>query len=259
LWEPSFGIKVDLGDVERPAPNGKIFEDDFTNEKSSAWDDSGTATVRGNGRMSVAADTLALLNSLVEADLVAAVDAQSNSDAGIVVRYHSPEDYLLASYSPKEHALSIGSRTKGTNLVSLGKTPVRAIGSNIRLSTEVRGRWAIVSISDGKSTYTTPIVDVSNTDSGKIGLKHEGDGTKQSFSSFVLRQSPILITDTYLQRKLYDARGNYRGEIRGPGLPSRSQVAWDDFAKQKCILLDAYRPPQFPTTQDWVLVMEPAK
>lgn len=61
----------------------------------------------------------------------------------------------------------------------------------------------------------------------------------------------MLVTDDHLERKLYDARGGYRGELRGPG--------WDDFGKDKIILLDAYRPEKLPIPQDWVLVLEARK
>lgn len=54
-----------------------------------------------------------------------------------------------------------------------------------------------------------------------------------------------------IERKLYDARGGYRGEMKGPG--------WDTFGREKIILLDGYRPSRLPTPQDWVLVLERQK
>jgi hypothetical protein len=43
----------------------------------------------------------------------------------------------------------------------------------------------------------------------------------------------------------------YRGELSGPG--------WEDWGKNKAILLSAYRPARFPTNQDWVLVLDARK
>jgi hypothetical protein len=60
-----------------------------------------------------------------------------------------------------------------------------------------------------------------------------------------------VVTDQHLEKKLYDARGGYRGELKGKG--------WDDFGKKKAILLDAYLPDPLPMPQDWVLILETAK
>jgi len=71
--------------------------------------------------------------------------------------------------------------------------------------------------------------------------------------------SPRLVTDERLERKLYDARGGYRGEMTVPGvdLPGPSaQTVWDDFGKEKAILLDAYRPSPLPLSVDKVLILE---
>ena len=58
----------------------------------------------------------------------------------------------------------------------------------------------------------------------------------------------MLVTDEHLEKKLYDARGGYRGELKGPG--------WDDFGKEKAILLGAYLPDPLPMPQDWIIVLE---
>jgi hypothetical protein len=59
-----------------------------------------------------------------------------------------------------------------------------------------------------------------------------------------------LVADRDLDRRLFDARGTYRGELSGP--------KWDEFGRTKTILLNAYRPENVPAAQDWVLVLEPA-
>lgn len=49
-------------------------------------------------------------------------------------------------------------------------------------------------------------------------------------------------------RELYDARGKYRGQLRGSG--------WDDYGTHQKVDGDAYHPEPPPTMGDWVLVME---
>jgi hypothetical protein len=53
--------------------------------------------------------------------------------------------------------------------------------------------------------------------------------------------------DGPIDRKIYDAQGKYRGELKGRG--------WDDLWAEKIILLDSYRPPALPIPQDWVLIL----
>jgi hypothetical protein len=86
-----------------------------------------------------------------------------------------------------------------------------------------------------------------NTTPGSAGLLHEEDGTVQRFTKLELRNSPALPKDGPIERKIYDAQGKYRGELKGRG--------WDDLWKEKIILLDSYRPPRLPISQDWVLVL----
>jgi hypothetical protein len=49
-------------------------------------------------------------------------------------------------------------------------------------------------------------------------------------------------------RKLYDARGAYRGELRGP--------VWDDYGTHQRVDGDTYQPENPPTIGDWVLILE---
>ena len=82
------------------------------------------------------------------------------------------------------------------------------------------------------------------------------------FGNFKLRKSPALAVDPPSDRKLYDAAGRFRGELRGggftmwPSLWDIKRAGWEDFGKEKHILLDAYRPQRLPYAQDWVLVLE---
>jgi hypothetical protein len=246
-WEPVLGVKIDLGSVERPTPGEKILEDNF-NTDASEWADYGARSSRGGGQMSGGEGLLAVRRDVNEADISARVDARSDADAALVLRYHDADNYLTATYSHSDHAIYLFDRTKGADGTLLGRTDVPDIGENIQLSAEVRGSSAIVSVSDGKSTYSSPIVKVANVSPGAAGLKHGSDSANQIFKNFLLRKTSVQPADSKLQTKLYDARGIYRGELSGPG--------YEDFGRDTAVLLDAYKPPKFPTTQDWVLVLE---
>lgn len=231
-WEPTLGVKFDLGAIERPSPGAVLLDGK-----------SGLLPTPGN--------PLTIAGEVNEKDLVASVEGKSAASAALVLRYHDPANYLAAVYSPTAKAVYILDREKGVDGSPLASMPVAGIGPAIRLSAEARGGWAAVSITDGRATYTSEIVGVSNTTSGGAGLRHEAAGPPQSYGHFELRKSPVLVTDAHLEKKLYDARGTYRGELTG--------TPWDDFGKEKVLLLDAYQPPPLPMPQDWILVLENSK
>lgn len=260
-WEPSLGIKIDLGAVERPSPGAVVGEEKFEDGKAAALTDYGTKSARSSGRLAAGGKMLGVLEGVRETELVAAVDARSNAEAGLVLRFQDAGNYLAAVYSSKEKAIYLLDRKKGVDGRPLGRTPVPSIGRDIRLTAEVRGRWAVVSITDGERTHTSPIVAVSNTTAGGVGLRHEDKGAEQSFDNFEVRRSPKLVKDEHLERKLYDAEGRYRGEMKAPGLEDSmlDDTSWEDFAREKIILLDAYRPSQLPLAVDRLLVLESMK
>jgi hypothetical protein len=264
FWEPSMGIKVDLGTVERPAPGTLICEDTFKAEDTAIWTEYGSKTVRNGGRLSVTGEMLAVVNNVSEKNLVAAVDARSGANAALILRYHDANNYVAAVYSAKEKAIFLLDRKNGVDGISLGKTPVPTISSDFQLITEVRDGWGAASFVAGQRTYTTPIVEIANTTAGGAGLMHRNDGSTQSLAHFELRQSPTLLKGEFLDRKLNDARGENRGELSGPpgvdmGLGMGVVGGWSDFGRDKIILLDAYRPKNLPYGRDWILVLEASK
>ena len=216
-WEPALGVKFDLGSIERPLPGEKM-------------DAGENPLTRINVR-----------------DLQASVEVSGDQGGALLLRYHDAGNYLAAVYSPGEKAIYLLDREKGEDGRPLGSVPVPALAGNAVLHAEARGPWAVVSITDGAHTYTSQIVAVSNLTSGGVGPRAENSGS----SHLTLRKSPTLVADDHLEKKLYDARGIYRGALTGK--------YWDDFGKQKAILLDAYQPPPLPMPQDWILVLETAK
>jgi len=196
---------------------------------------------------------LTVVNGINESDVVIAVDAHSNVDAGLVLRYQDRNNYVAGLYSASDKAIYLVERKDGVTGRPLGHTPVSITEPVFRLTAEVRGGMSIVSLkSQGKAT-ATPIVAVANINKGRVGLMCSCLGETQTFEKFEVRQSPALIADDHLEKRLYDASGNYRGELTGPG--DAESVDWDDYGKEKHLLLDAYRPERLPMPGDWLLVM----
>jgi len=261
-WEPTLGIKFDLGTVCAPAAGAQVLLDRFDGSKAEAWVERGTGRMRHEkGELVSNGDTQTLNNIVSLEDAVVSTQGRSDASAGLLMRYENPDNFVVAMYSPKERLLYIYRRANGTDGSRLGAVPITSLGAQLRLTAEIRRNMAAASISDGKNTFQTPIVDVlenspwidaSNIriNAGAFGIMHTDDGTDQHFESFELRQSPILPTDEHLSRQLFDAQGNYRGELDGP--------RWREFGMNKAILLDSYRPDAFPSLQDWILVLDAA-
>jgi Protein of unknown function (DUF4038)/Domain of unknown function (DUF5060) len=258
FWEPDSGVMVDMGAIEKGQPGEVIRQEKFGDSGISNWTEHGAKTTVDEGKLRASGDTLTILNQVSETDYVAGVDGRSDAGAALVLRYHDPDNYLAAVYSAKDKAIYLTDRNKGVDGERLENTPIPAIGADIRLTAEVRGEFAAVSISDGQRSYTSAIARVTNTLAGSSGLKHEGED-QQFFADFELRKSPTLVKDDHLERKLYDAKGIYKGEMKGHGLPAQRGLGdsdWDSYGREKDILLDAWRPSRLPTAQDWLLVLQ---
>jgi len=154
------------------------------------------------------------------------VDAQSNSEAGIVLRFHDFDNYLVALYTPMLKAIYIHDRKNGVWGEPLGQVAVPEIGPKIRLTAAACGDYMALVMTDGTKTYSTPSVKVSNVSSGKSGLWLFQIREQQEFDNFELSQTPFAPT------KLETAGNVHR-------------VAFDKF-----------RAPNVPSPQDWVLVLE---
>jgi hypothetical protein len=107
FWAPDLGIKIDLGAVERGSPGAIIREEKFESAGPSNWTDYGAKSLREGGRLSASEDTLMTLNQVNEMDLVAAVDAHSDTEAALVLRFHDADNYLAAVYSKTKPFISL--------------------------------------------------------------------------------------------------------------------------------------------------------
>ena len=170
-----------------------------------------------------------ILERFNETNLMASVEARSDAEAGVILRFHDFDHYLVALYTPMLKAIYIHDRKNGTWGDPLGQVAVPEIGPKIRLTAAACGDYAAMVMTDGMKTYSTPSVKVSNVSSGKAGLWLFQVGERQEYDNFELSQTPFAPT------KLDAAGKGHR-------------VVYDDF-----------RAPNVPSPQDWVLVFERVK
>jgi hypothetical protein len=83
-------------------------------------------------------------------------------------------------------------------------------------------------VSDGKQTWRTPTVKVSNSTSGKSGLWFYQIGEQQEFRKFAVSATPLAA-----------GAGEATQDLGGP--------------------TGDYLAPDLPSPQDWVLVLERVK
>ena len=195
------------------------FEDRFDTASNRSWTEAGTPTSRNGGKLIAHKGALSVLQGIDQADATASVEALSNAEAGIVLRYHDPNNYIVALYSPLFHAIYIHDRRDGQWGYQLGRVEVGDLGPNITLTATVSGNYAIMQLRDGSRTFATQSVPLANRSKGAAGLWMYQVGDHQEFSDF----------------RLSDATGKLVRPV---------------------ILSDVFHAPDLPSPQDWVLVIE---
>jgi len=246
-FDPVNGKRYDLGTVVSAGPPPRpfeghteplLFEDRFQGADASAWKDYGTPTQRKDGLLVGGKGMVTILEKLSDADLMASADANSDAEAGIILRFHDPDNYLVALYTPSLKKIYLHDRKDGQWGDFLGEVAVPEIGPKIHLTAAACGDGAALVVTDGKRTYYTPIVKVGNTTAGKTGLWLYQIGERQEYDNFELSRAKSV-------RKLREA--DKKAPPRG-----------DLDAKLVRIHSDEYRTPNVPSPQDWVLVLQRA-
>ncbi len=241
-FDPATGRRFDAGIVEAKAGGGLVasidghtkpllFADNFGGTAvgavnrggASSWKDHGSATRRHDGRLVGAKNMLAIAEKAGRKDLMVSADARSNAEAGIVLRFHDADNYLVAFYSPHFKGIAIHDRRAGAWGEALGKVETPGIGPDIRLTAAVSGEYVALVATDGKKTWRTPAVRVRNTTRGKAGLWFYQIGEQQAFDNFEVSES------TFKPKQAKET-----GKA-----PSAD-----------------YAMPDLPSPQDWVLVLE---
>jgi len=218
------------GHIESPLFVDRFNEDavgaDSTADASS-WKDYGSATKRQEGSLVGGKDMVTIAQKVRGKDLMASADAKSDAEAGIILRFHDADNYIVALYSPILKSIFIHDRKDGSWGGMLGEVSVSEIGSDIRLTAAVTGEYAALVVTDGKKTWRTPAVKIQNKTAGKVGLWVYQPGV-QRFDNFEVSATTFVPVD--------------ENEAKG----------------QKSQSYD-YKAPDLPSPQDWVLVLERVK
>ena len=163
-------------------------------------------------------------------NLMASAEANSDAEAGIILRFHDLDNYLVALYSPSLKAIYIHDRKNGQWGDQLGRVEVPKIGPKIELTAAACKDYAAFVLTDGKNSYHTPTVKVSNFTSGKAGVWFYQIGDRQEFHNFALSRTQFAPMSR---------------EIKNPTV----SVVWSN----------DFKAPPLPSPQDWVLVVERVK
>jgi len=234
------GTVVSVGAAPRPFEGHaqpRLFEDRFDGPDAAAWKDHGTPTRREGGHLVGGKGMVTVLEKVNETDLMASVDASSDAEAGIILRFHDQDNYLVALYTPLLKRIYIHDRKNGQWGDPLGSVDVADPAKKIHLTAAACGENAAMVMTDGKNTYCTPIVKVANATSGKTGLWLFQVGERQAYDNFELSRTPIV----------------------APKLPEKAPRSAGRDTKTTLLPSDEYRTPKVPSPQDWVLVMEKAE
>jgi len=224
------GTVINIGPPREPFPGHTeplVFEDDFDDPDSSKWKDHGSATRRENGRLAGGKGMVTTLKNFNEATVMVSVDALSDAEAGVILRFHDADHYVVGLYSPSLKCIYIHDRHAGQWGAPLGRVDIPEIGKNIQLTAAASGAHAIFVVSDDTAEYRTPIVTVENTEPGQVGVWLFQIGERQEYDNFAVSRTPLIRLDNTLN-------------------------------SQECIIAQGrdFEAPPVPSPQDWVLVLQ---
>ena len=268
LFNPASGKRYRLGTVINAGPAAKPFEghtqpllckDRFDSEDASAWKDYGTATQRKDGRLVGGKGMVTILEGIHDTNLMASVDARSDAEAGIILRFHDADHYLVALYSPSLKSMFIHDRKNGQWGDMLGKVEIPEIGPRIHLTVAASGNHAAFVLTDGQKTYQTPVVDISNTAAGKTGLWLYQIGDRQEFQEFEVSRTEFNPVMRELPGSPLKARAEWAAELplvmhENPGVQPAVKLPEITFLPGA-----DFKLPRLPSPQDWLLVLERAR
>lgn len=235
-FDPATGRRFDQGTVTYAGPTPPpfkghtkplLFEDTFDKTDAASWKDYGTPTRRENSRLVGGKGMVTVAEQIRELDLMASVDANRDAEAGIILRFHDADNYLVALYSPLLKAIFLHDRKNGEWGEMLGKVEVPEIGPRIHLLAAACSEFAALVLTDDQRTYATPVVKVGNTTAGQTGLWLFQIGERQEFGRFAVSATPF-------------------DPPKRPIEAGRPGVIWTE----------DYHAPDLPSPQDWVLVLE---
>ncbi len=133
-YDPALGRRFDLGTLVRPVKDGPAWRDWFGPAETGPWKDFGVRTTRTDGHLLGGKEMLTMVANQAALDSEVSVSANSNAEAGIVLRFHDPNNYVVALYSPALHAIYLHDRKNGEWRQQLGRVDVPPFGPHIRLT-----------------------------------------------------------------------------------------------------------------------------
>jgi hypothetical protein len=268
LFNPASGKRYGLGTIISAGPPPKPFEghtqprlheDRFEAGDASAWKDYGTPTQRKAGRLVGGKGMVTILEKISDTDLMVSVDANSDAEAGIILRFHSADHYLVALYSPSLKSIFLHDRKNGQWGDFLGKVDVPEIGPKIHLTAAASRNHAALVLTDGKKTYHTPAVEVANTTAGKTGLWLYQIGDRQEYDNFEVSRTEFAPVKREVKGLPAHAGAGAAKELplvmhENPNIVPAVRIPEVTF-----LTGEDYKLPRFPAPQDWVLVLERLK
>jgi hypothetical protein len=237
---PITGEKKRIGSLARPETTRR-FSDSFQPDRKPEWIDRGEKTTAKDGELAAAKSAWTVVTGLKEADVIAAVDAHRDTEAGLLVRVQDSGDCIMAVYSPSMKGIWIHERQNGEYGPRLGFTAVPDIDRKMHMVAEVHGDIASLTIADGKRIFRTAPVKVTERRAGTAGVWTEplaceggrfggcttaggdqGARPGQVFENFLVQVIDHIPTD----------------------------------ANENIVVLNAWRAPLLPVSHDWLLVLE---
>ena len=136
-----------------------------------------------SGRLQVSGLTVGVPKGIELKDATVSVDALSNAEAGIVLRYQDGRNYLLANYSPGMGGIYFHEVIDGDWGAAHGHVGTGTLGPEIRLEATVKGSNVTLALSDGNQEFTTTHTIQKYDRAGAVGLFHNLT-PKQEFDNF---------------------------------------------------------------------------
>jgi Protein of unknown function (DUF4038)/Domain of unknown function (DUF5060) len=240
-YDPMNGQRYKLGKVIRPQLP-LLFQDSFQSGKQASWSDKANPTAIDRSRLTGHGSTWTILKDVNESDLLVSVEAKSDAEIGVALRFHDKGNSLVAVYSPALKGIWIHERQNGEYGARLGFMEVPEIGAGYRLVAEAHGNAASLTIADGKHIYRTTPVVVADTRPGPVGLWSERLACEDFNGRGGCRTAPPSA-----QGQNGSSFANFQvSELQGVGPDANVNL----------VILNSWRAPDVPITHDWVLVLE---
>lgn len=248
-YDPVNGRKYDLGLVARPQLLPRV-EDKFATEAETGWREVvGKSAVRSGSLVTGGAAWLAR-KDVDDADTLVSVDARSDANAGLLLRFHDLGESIVAVYSAALKEVWIEEKREGEYGPRLGTMGLDEIGPAIHLVAEVYGATASLTVTDGTHTYRTAPVMVTNTSPGSAGIWSE---------PLSCEGGAALAGDDGYGGNCRAAEHTEAGEMTHQSFSNFAVYGIGPVAAEansNLVILDGWRAPNLPLSQDWVLVLE---